>query len=258
MDSRHGLNWNREELLIAFNFYCRTPFGKLHGRNPEIIELARLMGRTPGALAMKLGNFASLDPAQKARGVKGLEHRNSMEEVVWGEFHSDWSALALESQLARSKLQDVADSLISEVGATATADVQTEREALRPQRLVQGFFRRAVLANYDETCAICRIAFPEIIIASHIIPWSVDERRRADPTNGLALCAFHDKVFDRGLISLDSSYKVLLSGRVRAPSASQMHQVGLLDIEGRPLCLPERFRPDEAAIEYHRKVLFKP
>jgi hypothetical protein len=60
-------NWTPDDLLVAFRLYCRTPFGRLHRNNPEIIELARLMGRTPSSVGMKACNFASLDPAQQAR-----------------------------------------------------------------------------------------------------------------------------------------------------------------------------------------------
>ena len=59
--------WTRDELLVAFNLYCKTPFGRLHQRNPEIIRLASALGRTPSALAMKLVNFASLDPASATK-----------------------------------------------------------------------------------------------------------------------------------------------------------------------------------------------
>jgi putative restriction endonuclease len=64
--------WNRDELKLAFHLYCQLPFGRLHHRNPEIIELAGRIGRTPSALAMKLVNFASLDPVITASGRKGL------------------------------------------------------------------------------------------------------------------------------------------------------------------------------------------
>jgi len=65
--------WSRDELLVAFNAYCRIPFGRLHSGNPEIIKLARLLGRSPNAVAMKLVNFASFDPAHRGRGVRGLK-----------------------------------------------------------------------------------------------------------------------------------------------------------------------------------------
>src|SRR5690606_22149834 len=31
-------NWQRHELLLALNLYCKLPFGQYHGRNPEIMR----------------------------------------------------------------------------------------------------------------------------------------------------------------------------------------------------------------------------
>jgi hypothetical protein len=56
-------DWTRDQLLIALRLYIRLPFGRLHGKNPEIVHVARAIGRTSGALAMKACNFASLDLA---------------------------------------------------------------------------------------------------------------------------------------------------------------------------------------------------
>jgi putative restriction endonuclease len=44
-------DWTRDELLVCFNFYCRTPFGKYHRNNPDIIRLAEALNRTPSAVA---------------------------------------------------------------------------------------------------------------------------------------------------------------------------------------------------------------
>lgn len=54
-----GTGWTRGEQLIALRLYMRTPFGRLHAKNPEIISLAGHLGRTPGALAMKAGDVAT-------------------------------------------------------------------------------------------------------------------------------------------------------------------------------------------------------
>ena len=63
--------WTREELILAFNLYCKIPFGRIHHGNPKIIELAEALGRTPAALSWKLANFARLDPALKRRNIVG-------------------------------------------------------------------------------------------------------------------------------------------------------------------------------------------
>src|SRR6266705_3386409 len=76
-------NWSRDELLACFNLYCRIPFGKLHKGNPEIIEAAKAFHRTPSAVAMKLVNFASFDPAQRSRNVKGLVNVSRQDRALW-------------------------------------------------------------------------------------------------------------------------------------------------------------------------------
>jgi putative restriction endonuclease len=62
-------HWTKEELILALNLYLKLPFGKLHSRSPEIINLARLIDRTPGSVAMRLNNFASVDPYHQQRGI---------------------------------------------------------------------------------------------------------------------------------------------------------------------------------------------
>lgn len=76
-------NWTSEQLKLAFNFYCQTPFGKLHSKNPQIMELAGLIGRTPSALAMKLVNFVSLDPSITQTGRKGLSGASALDRKIW-------------------------------------------------------------------------------------------------------------------------------------------------------------------------------
>ena len=66
-------NWTRKEHIVAFNLYCKTPFTKINSSNTGVQELAPIIGRSVGAVAMKLANFARLDPALQARGIKGLE-----------------------------------------------------------------------------------------------------------------------------------------------------------------------------------------
>jgi putative restriction endonuclease len=235
--------WTRDELLLAFNLYCRTPFGRLHHRNPDIIALVRAIGRTPGSVAMKLCNFASLDPAQQARGIRVHE------------FAHDWGALAAESEDARERLrlrfQTVEDAEPSTVLAGPTDVART----VRVWR-VQGLFRATVLASYDFTCAISGINVPDVLVASHIIPWSREESRRLDPRNGIALSALHDRAFDRGLISVDENLALVVSRRLHVAHPTDIHRSALLDIEGRRLRLPSRFKPDPEALAWHRAHVF--
>ena len=96
--SRSGRPWDRTELLIVFRLYCHTPFGRLHERNPEIIDLARRIYRTPGAVAMKACNFASLDPGQRVRGIKALTNTSQADRALWDSFLDNSAAIAQEAE----------------------------------------------------------------------------------------------------------------------------------------------------------------
>ena len=75
--------WTREELLVVLNLYEKLRFGQFHSRQPVIIEVAEKMRRTPGSLAMKLSNLASLDPKLQARGIAGLKGASNLDKAVW-------------------------------------------------------------------------------------------------------------------------------------------------------------------------------
>src|ERR1700691_3161973 len=90
--------WSREELIVAFNLYCKIPFGKIYRSNPQLIELARVLGRTPSAVSWKLANFARLDPALQRRNISGASHRAKADVEIWEEFKKNWEMLAFESE----------------------------------------------------------------------------------------------------------------------------------------------------------------
>lgn len=217
-------NWTREQLMLAFNFYCQTPFGKLHSKNPQIIKLAKLIDRTPSALAMKLVNFASLDPSVTSRGRSGLRGASALDRAVWDEFHADWERLAVESeQLRQYLLQQHGLQRAIPVEASdnfVLTDFSGEtRRAIVQQRIKQNFFRRTVLSSYRGRCCISGVSDPRLLIASHIVPWSVDKVNRLNPSNGLCLSAIHDKAFDNHLFTLTDDWRIVLSAQLTQQSA---------------------------------------
>ena len=91
-------NWTREQTLLAFKLYCEMPFGQLDSRNKKIIALSEMIGRTPGAVAMKCLNIASLDPKIRESGRAGLGNASSLDEKIWKEAHADWGAVIAECE----------------------------------------------------------------------------------------------------------------------------------------------------------------
>jgi putative restriction endonuclease len=186
--------WNRTELLLAMSLYCRIPFGRQHSHAPEVIKLAQVLGRTPGSVAMKLNNLTSLDPKEKARGIKGLPGASKLDQKVWDEFHKNWEGMAADSELLWKQMvdnQDLPPSLEKPVENAEEKKFPSDinklptgpTESIRTQkvRLAQGFFRRTVLAAYLGRCCISNIPIPELLIASHILPWALFPEQRINP-----------------------------------------------------------------------------
>src|SRR5215813_9057186 len=86
--------WTQQELLKALSLYCQLPFGQMHARNRAVIALSREIGRTPSATALKLVNFASLDPKLHGRGVQGMRNASTADRLIWNQFYGQWHRLA--------------------------------------------------------------------------------------------------------------------------------------------------------------------
>jgi putative restriction endonuclease len=249
--------WTREQLKLAFHLYCQLPFGKLDQRNREVIQLAEAIERTPSAVAMKLVNFASLDPSVRNSGRKGLEGASKLDRDIWSEFHHDWERLALEVSEIRGKLGlHTAIDSERESDSTTPDDFTGEmRTATVQQRIKQSFFRRAVLSSYQSRCCMSGVSEPNLLIASHIIPWSQNKEHRLNPSNGICLSALHDKAFDKGFISLSDDYKVLVSKKMKESKDGFIIQ-NISPLDGKLIELPKRFQPDRSFVQHHRTKIF--
>jgi DNA (cytosine-5)-methyltransferase 1 len=256
-DIMTSVRWTKEQVKLAFHLYCQLPYGRIHGRNREIIALAKVLGRTSDAVAMKMLNIASLDPAITSTGRAGLGNASALDREVWDEFHSDWERLAVECQLLRQQLdQNVVEDLELENDELLPEDFTGEtRQVLTTQRIKQHFFRRAVLSSYRNRCCMSGLSEPRLLIASHIVPWSKDKANRLNPSNGLCLSAIHDRAFDKGLISLTDDFKIIVSDELKRKNEPFVIEV-LLPLNGRTIEPPERFAPQTEFIAWHRSQLF--
>lgn len=74
--------------------------------------------------------------------------------------------------------------------------------------------------------------------------------------NGIALCPNLHRAFDRGLVSLDNDYRIMISNHV---TENENHFYSLKPLEGRKMRLPfgTQYYPSVANLEWHRKQIFK-
>ena len=243
-------------MLIVLDLYCRIPFGRSNSHNREVIHVAEAIGRTPGAVAMKLGNIGSFDPSLKQRGVSGLRNASAGDRAIWEEMNDDWGAFVAESSDARLESGLLDETEIAETPeGEDKSDRATERQGVVKQRVGQDFFRKAVLSAYNYKCCISGLGSEPLLVASHIVPWSVDEQNRVNPRNGLLLSALHDKAFDKGIITLDDSLTVRVS-RNYSPVDDEFFTQAVAVFDGQSITPPEKLRPHPDFLAYHREHVF--
>ena len=146
--------------------------------------------------------------------------------------------------------------------AAAWTPMVREGEAAVPQQRRNPDFRDAVLRAYERRCAVCdfdlRIADDLFGLEAAHIQWHAAGGPDSVP-NGLALCSFHHKALDRGVIGLDQEsegYRLLVSNELtgRSPAFAEV-----LDLGGRPLRPPQEDeqRPAPEYVGWHRREVFR-
>lgn len=257
-----SVRWTREHRLIALNLYCKLPFGKIHKNNPIIKDVAAKMGRTASSLAIKLCNFASLDPVLKARGIVGMSGAANEDRTLWNEFQSNVVMLGAESEqllhdlFTKDETKEV-DFLTRDKVRLVAPSGPTERPATIKIRRGQQFFRQSVLTAYDVRCCISGINVPRLLVASHIKPWRDFPSERLNPRNGLCLSSLHDAAFDSGLITFDEKFRMVLSKRMRSYFPQPALEQNFVPFQGKSIRLPEKLvEPDPEFLAFHREKVF--
>ena len=261
---RNARRWLQGELLIALNLYHKLTFGQMHSRQPAIIALAEKMRRGANSLAMKLCNFASLDPALKMRGIKGLSGASALDRAVWSEFHSNLteavpaSEMAFRALFGADETKEVEVTPKEGVRVRKTPTGPTETKATVKVRRGQEYFRQAVLNNFGGCCGVTGLAVRELLIASHILPWGKHEAERLNVRNGLSLSRLHDSAFDLGLITFDDSLRLKLSRGLKSALPQRAVAESFAAYEGEALQLSkDAVLPDEKFLAVHRAEVFQ-
>lgn len=239
--------WTRSEQIVALELYLRTPFGRIHHNNPDIVKLSKTIGRTPSALSLKMANFAALDPTIEQ---KGMQNYSRSDAEIWEEFFA--SPAHFISQFS-DKLgphniqydQPNSNDFNYEVREGIDKTVQSKF------RQNQDYFRKMLLVSYGAKCAATEIAQPDLLIASHIVPWSANKAARLHPRNGILLNALHDRAFDKGYITLSDDLDIIVSKHF------SMSDMAKPFFSSSKISKPERFAPDPAFLQIHRDSVFE-
>lgn len=90
-------------------------------------------------------------------------------------------------------------------------------------RVTQGKFRDKLLAR-DKQCVICKLDIEDLLVASHIKPWSEsNDYEKQDENNGIILCASHDALFDKGYVSFDENGSIIISEKIDSSNYNKLN-----------------------------------
>lgn len=239
-------SWSKEELMLAFNFYCKIPINQINANNKNIINFASLLDKSPKDIVKRFTNFSKLEASTNILGnIEGFEDKET-----WANFQSNWEKSIYESENHIINLE------YKRQGITDFPK-GTERQNILKSRVNQGFFRSVILTSYDNRCCITQLPFPELLNASHIIPWSIDSENRLNPHNGLCLNALHDRAFDRGFITVTPNYSIKISPYITDILDDKSVVDLFMRYQNQKIVLPNRFIPEKTFLEYHNKNMFK-
>lgn len=125
----------------------------------------------------------------------------------------------------------------------------TDNKKLIKVRVYQNKLREKIIQNYKFQCAICDINQIDLLVCSHIVPWSHDEKNRLNLENSICLCVMHDKLFDKGYFHLKDNFEIILSNRIDN------------NLKGffinRKFKAPMKFAPHSDFLKVHREEIFE-
>ena len=114
--------------------------------------------------------------------------------------------------------------ILPELSEDEVANISiTTKKQLVKARIGQDKFRKKLISKYGK-CQICSIDIETALRASHIKPWSKsNNKERLDPKNGLLLCANHDVLFDKHLISFSDNGEILISKHIPSEAMKNLN-----------------------------------
>ena len=194
------------------------------------------------------------------RNVQAMAHGSKLDAEIFNEFCSDLESLSYQAQLIKASMQNMSVETILKQEKLDLEFWPTgeNQERLVKQRVGQYFFRMAVLNSYNNRCCVTGLNEKGLLIASHIKPWSDSDEKteRTNPSNGLCLNSLHDRAFDKGFITIDNNYSVVISKRIIDADMDDTTRTWFMSYEGKRIFLPDKFLPDKRFLEYHQDVVY--
>lgn len=253
--------WTREEFMLVMNLYTKIRYGQFNNKNSEVIKLAELINKTPGAVAYKLVHLSSQDPFHQNRGIKGLANPGKNAIEIYRDFKENWNEMLFQSEILLAKYKNKTieeeylklDDVDFEILKTKKG---LDRERLVKTRVNQSLFRKIITNNYSNSCTVCSLNINKLLIASHILKWSENQKERLNPENGLCLCNIHDKAFELGYLGITGDYQLKISEELTTIS-EETYIAMFKRHQNQKIIMPDKFYPNREFLDLHYESNFR-
>jgi hypothetical protein len=137
-----------------------------------------------------------------------------------------------------------------EHGSFAVAD---SIATVKARGSAQKAFAGIVKGNYGNRCAITGVSTKDFLIASHIVPWSVDQTIRLDPSNGICLSLLMDRAFEKGYLVIEDDLTIRVS--LAKIGADEMLRQALAPYDGTKVRKPTTAVPKVDYLQRRRALV---
>ena len=122
-----------------------------------------------------------------------------------------------------NKLPKVDDVSLQVLYPNAAQQIEKKDYSSRGKRTTSrarektGYFKEQLEIQYDGKCAMCAFSSKGYMIGAHIVPfskmnkWGRESKNAMNPADGLLLCRYCDVAFERGHITVDEKYRIIIS-----------------------------------------------
>jgi putative restriction endonuclease len=163
----------------------------------------------------------------------------TLTKLLLSTYFSELSNVTLEYQ----ELHEIEHQIMHDDQYTYKArivDIENNYNNEQGQELLYircGIFKREIPKIYNYSCAISKMRIAtssnaQLVDACHIVPFSVSKNDTI--TNGISLCPNLHRAFDRGLITIDSNYRVKVSPKLTEDDSPY----SIKQFEGQEIVLP--------------------
>lgn len=221
--------WTDEEMILTLYIYLTHNPEELHKYSTFLVDFCKRLNlytgnsRTTSSIEMRISNYKSVDPDYHK---VGLANGGKSVKEFWDKYHNEMNIMAdLYDKFVNSTFQPISEESIKELAEIEkmytndnvdNKDSYIETVINIRNGAIQRVFRDNLIIEFNQKCALCNINQKGLLVSSHILPYSKCKFKEdmINHNNGLLLCPNHDALFDKGLISFDSSGNIIISSEI--------------------------------------------